>query len=62
MSKPYQDEIFEWAIEMSAKYGKNPMYYIGCVDTYLSFDNNLDKSLNKIEEKEKKSCLCESQK
>lgn len=56
MNKPYQDEVFEWAFEMNNKYNLNPMYFIGCLDTYMGFSRNIEDAKEKIEDKVRREC------
>lgn len=46
---PSQDEVWEWAIELSEKYGYHPMRVIGMLDTY-SWDG-YEKGMKRVEKK-----------
>lgn len=51
--RPSQDEIWEWALMISRKYGVPPMRPIGMLDMY-SFDS-YTKGMNRVEETIKKA-------
>lgn len=50
--RPSKDEIWEWALMISKKYGVPPMRPIGMLDMY-SFDDYA-KGMNRVEEAIKK--------